>query len=102
MVVKLFLPSRDKPEVLRFLKAGHTPEEACVKYPISERTAYRYLGQLVRCGQAIARQNHTAPIRGTDFPDKVLTIVDLLRRCNEDEQAKILSEVSGILKILST
>lgn len=46
MPPKIFQPSQHKGEIKQLLRDGVTPEECAVRFPISERTAYRYLAEV--------------------------------------------------------
>jgi len=46
MPVKIFQPSKHKDEVKQLLREGVTVEECVTRFPLSERTIYRYLKEV--------------------------------------------------------
>jgi len=46
MPVKIFQPSKHKDEIKQLLRDGITVEECATRFPLSERTIYRYLKEV--------------------------------------------------------
>lgn len=83
-----FQPASCKQEVMRALREGMSPEECATKFPITERTAFRYLREIQDeklSGNSQPRATSTKPIKVTieaEFQDAfaLLEAVRLLAR----------------------
>ena len=106
MPVKIFQPSQHKEEIKQLLRDGITVEECATRFPLSERTIYRYLGEVQH-----EEKGKTPPeakpgainLSEIDaFLNKVdenMAIVEELRKTNKELRAQVIHYATRIIEL---